>query len=435
MTIGKNTTSRRTFIKKTALSTAGILSLPTIIPSGIKGANDKINVGLIGTGDHGITYNLPHFLDIDACRVVALCDVDSMHLEHAAMVTREKYGIRKIDTYRDFRELLLRDDIDAVQISTPDHWHVYQSVAALKAGKHVCCEKPTLTIKQGRILVDQVEKSGKIFQTSLEDRSLPPYHRMAELVRNRCIGKLVRMRVGLPGEYWYRFNTDLMTQPVPDYFDYDLWLGPAPDAPFSPGRCHWNFRWIEDYSGGNLTDWGAHMIDNAQWCNGTEKWGPVEVEGVGSKPAGGIYNAFNKFNLKYRYENGIELDVHSNDVEIYCEGTEGWLHVFDWNGKLQASSDEILNSVIGENEIHLGTAVNEHVNFIECIKNNQQPYHPAEDLHRTSTVCHMGNIAMRLERKLEWDPDKEEFVNDSEANSMLSRPERDPWKLSNLIES
>ena len=426
-------TPRRTFLKNAVLSTAGILSLPTMISSCVKGANDKINVALIGTGEHALMRNLNNYLEIEGCRVVALCDVDSQRLAVAAERTNKKYGNNKVDTYSDFRELLLRDEIDAIQISTPDHWHAYLSVASLKAGKHVCCEKPTLTIKQGRIMVDQVEKYGKIFQTSLEDRSLYPYHRMAELVRNGRIGELVKIRVGLPGAYVYRGNTDLITQTVPDHFDYDMWLGPAPYAPYSPGRCHWNFRWIEDYSGGNLTDWGAHLIDNAQWCNGSEKWGPVEVEGVGSKPLGGVYNTFNKYNLKYKYENGVELDVHSDSIEIFCEGTEGWLLVKGWNGELEASSHNILTTVIDENEIHLDTASNEQVNFIDCIKNNIMPFHPVEDLHRTSTIAHMGNIAMKLHRKLNWDPQKEEFISDDEANSMLTRPERAPWELKEIV--
>ena len=197
----------------------------------------------------------------------------------------------------DFRELLERRDIDAVQISTPDHWHVPAAALALKKKKDVCCEKPTLTIQQGRFLSDLAGSSGQVFQTSLEDRSVFQYHRMAELVRNGRIGKLQRMRVGLPGAYshLYYFNPDPAEQPVPKGFDYDMWLGPAPYSPYSPGRCHYNFRWINDYSGGNLSDWGAHLIDNAQWMNGTEKTGPVEVSGKGSAPETGIYNAFDKF--------------------------------------------------------------------------------------------------------------------------------------------
>ena len=210
-------------------------------------------------------------------------------------------------------------------------------------------------------------------------------------------------------------------------------LAPAPFAPYTAGRCHYNFRWINDYSGGSLSDWGAHLIDTAQLINGTEKSGPVEVYGTGSAPETGIYNSFDKYKLTYTYANGVIMDVHSDFVEIYCEGTDGWLLVKDWRGKLEASSQEILNTVIGENEIRLYTDESEHANFLKCIRSRKPTYHPAEDLHRTSTITHMGNIAMMLQKRLEWDPLKEEFVNDSEANSMRSRPERDPWSIKQLL--
>jgi hypothetical protein len=243
------------------------------------------------------------------------------------------------------------------------------------------------------------------------------------------------MRVGLPGAYshLYYFNPDPTEQPVPKDFNYDMWLGPAPYAPYTPGRCHYNFRWINDYSGGSLTDWGAHMIDNAQWMNGTENTGPVEVSGSGSAPATGIYNAFDKFRLKYKYENGVEMEVHSDFVEIYCEGEDGWLLVKDWRGKLEASSEEILNSVIGEKDLHLYTDESEHVNFLKCIRSRKPTYHPVEHLHRTSTISHIGNIAMKLGRQLKWDPVREEFPGDSDANSMRSREERDPWTLKKIL--
>ena len=337
--------------------------------------------------------------------------------------------------YSDFRELLENRDIDAVQISTPDHWHVPISALALMKNKDVCCEKPTLTIEQGRFLSDIVAGSKNLFQTSLEDRAVQQYHRMAELVRNGRIGKLQKIRVGLPGSssHLYSFNPDPAEQPVPDYFNYEMWLGPAPYAPYTAGRCHYNFRWINDYSGGSLSDWGAHLIDTAQLLNGTEKSGPVEVYGTGSAPETGIYNAFDKYKLTYSYANGVVMDVHSDFVEIYCEGTDGWLLVKDWRGKLEASSEEILNTVIGENELHLYTDESEHANFLKCIRSRKPTYHPAEDLHRTSTITHMGNIAMKLQKKLAWDPAKEEFVNDAEANSMRSRPERDPWSIKQLL--
>jgi predicted dehydrogenase len=427
--------SRRKFLKKSGLSACGAIVLPTIIPSCAFGSNDRITIGMIGTGDHGITWNLAAYLKLDDCRVLAACDVDSSRVKKAKAIIDERYQNNDCIIYGDFRKLLERRDIDAVQISTPDHWHVPISIMAMQKKKDVCCEKPTLTIEQGRILSDFISRSGQVYQTSLEDRSIVQYHRMAELVLNGRIGKLQKMRVGLPGAYsqLYNYNPDPTEQPVPQGFNYEMWLGPAPYAPYSPGRCHYNFRWINDYSGGNLSDWGAHMIDNAQWMNGTEKTGPVDVVGKGSAPETGIYNAFNKFQLTYTYENGVVLDVHSDFVEIYCEGTDGWLHVKDWRGELVASSEEILNSVIADNETHLYTDKSEHVNFLKCIKSRKATFHPVEDMHRTSTMAHIGNISMKLQRKLQWNPDQEEFINDAEANLMRSREEREPWKLKNIL--
>jgi hypothetical protein len=257
---------------------------------------------------------------------------------------------------------------------------------------------------------------------------------MAELARNGRIGKIQKIVCGLPGAYNQRYQYgDFKVQDPPKGFDYEMWLGPAPEAPYCPGRCHWNFRWIFDYSGGSITDWGAHIIDTAQRAMGTEKSGPVLVEGTGTFPTEGLYNTAYEYKLTYTYENGAIMEVHSEKVEIRVEGTDGWLYVNGWNGKLEASSDEILNSVIGPNEIKLSTDVSEHVNFLKCIKTREETYHPVEDVHRNSTIEHMGNISMILGRKLNWDLKKEEFVNDPEANAMRTRPERDPWKLKDLV--
>jgi hypothetical protein len=256
---------------------------------------------------------------------------------------------------------------------------------------------------------------------------------MAMLVRNGYIGDITKMRTGLPGEHSIRVTKDTSIQPVPKDFDWEMWLGPAPYSAYSPGKTHFNFRWCDDYSAGSIADWGAHLIDNAQWCNGTEKWGPVEVEGSGSMPAEGYYDTFNKYNLMYRYENGLELEVHGNSIEIYMEGTEGWLKVEGWNQPLQAGNPAWLKVDLSNEKVQLYTAKNEQENFIECIKTRKEPYHPAEDMHRSATIAHMGHIAMKLERKLFWDPAKEEFIDDEEANSMRSREERAPWKLEDLM--
>ena len=388
---------------------------------------------MIGTGEHGILRNLNNYLKIPECQVVAVCDVDESRMLKAKHMVDEAKGDKGCKTFADFRDILQRKDIDAVQISTPDHWHVHQSIMALKAGKDVCCEKPTWTIDLGRKLVNVLEKTDRIYQTSLEDRSLPMYYRMAQLARNGHIGKLTKMRTGLPGNHSIRVTKDTSVQPVPEGFDWEMWLGPAPYSPYSPGRTHFNFRWCSDYSIGSIADWGAHLIDTAQWCNGTEKWGPVEVQGEGSAPEQGYYDTFNKYHLTYRYEDGLELEVHGDSIEIYVEGTDGWLLVKGWNQPLQASNPDLLKLDLSQDEIQLYTAINEQDNFIKCIKSREKPYHPAEDMHRTSTVAHMGHIAMTLNRKLKWDPAKEEFINDEEANEMRSREERDPWKLENLV--
>ena len=426
--------SRRDFIKKAASSSLGLLTVPTIIKGSVRGANDRVHIGMIGTGTHAVRWNLRNYFALDNCRVVAICDVDAERLQEAKTIINEKYNDKHVRLFDDFREMLERPDIDAIQISTPDHWHVYMSIAALKAGKHVCCEKPTLTINQGRILVDEIHKQDKLFQTSMEDRWLEPYHRMARLVREGRIGQLKKMRVGLPGDNSLRFFFDQTPQSPPEHFNYDMWLGPAPVAPFSPARCHFNFRWIFDYSAGSIADWGAHLIDTAQLCNFSERSGPVSVEGTGVQPTEGIYNTFEKYRLNYVYENGVEMEVHGFSIELYCEGTDGWLRVNGWNKALEASNAELLKTADGE-ETRAAGHLNEHDNFIKCIKGGGIPSHPAEDMHRTATVAHMGNAAMLLERKLHWDPKNEMFINDAEANKMRSKPERDPWTLEQLINS
>lgn len=427
-----NTINRRKFIRNTTGASLGLIAVPTIISSCVKGANDKVNLGMIGTGSHGIGWNMRNYLELEDCRIVALCDVDAPRMEKGKSIVNEKYGDRHVKLYDDFRDMLGQKDIDAIQISTPDHWHVYMSIATLKAGKHVCCEKPTLTIEQGRILVNEINKQEKLYQTSMEDRWLSPYYRMSKLVREGRIGKLKKMRVGLPGDNNIRFSDDQTTQPVPKNFNYDMWLGPAPEAPYSPARCHFNFRWNFDYSAGSITDWGAHIIDTAQLCNFSEKSGPVSVEGSGVQPTEGIFNTFEKYRLNYMYENGVEMEVHGFSIEIYCEGSDGWLRVNGWNKALEASDPELLAMDIDE-EVREAGHLNEHDNFLKCIKNGGTPGHPAEDMHRTACVAHMGNAAMLLKQKLEWDPNTESFINDDAANAMRSKPEREPWSLKTLL--
>jgi len=398
--------------------------------------SERVTIGMIGTGSHGVAMNLRNFLPQRDAQIVAVCDVDRQRMERARDLVNEKYGNTDCAIYGDFRAILVRSDIDAVCVSTPDHWHVPISLMAMRAGKDVICEKPTLTIEEGRVQSDTARRLGRIFQTSTEDRSLFQYHRMAEIVRNGRIGKLQRIEVGLPSGSGVKEVTDVKPQvePVPAGFDYELWLGPAPWAPYCEGRCHWSFRWNFDYSGGMLTDWGAHLLDTAQWGNDTERTGPISVEGTGKRYEGGLYDTFYEFDLHYRYANGVEMTVDGNGVRIRFIGTDGWVGNTGWRGPLEASSREILDTPIGSSELRLYTcAGGEHRNFLDCVKTRLDPYFPAEIGHRCATVMHMGNIAMLLGRKLRWNPVKEEFLNDDTANRMRSRAMREPWSLTTCI--
>ncbi len=426
--------NRRRFLKQTGCVAVGGLSLPYLVSSSALGkagavaASERITVGFIGTGGHGIDMNLKSFLAQPDAQAVAVCDVDPVNLHKARDLVNARYGNTDCMTTQDFREILARADIDAVMISTPDHWHVPISIAAARAGKDVECEKPTLTVEEGRRLVQTMQRYGRVFQWSTEDRSVDVYHRMCELIRNGRIGKVHTIRVELPVGPDTPGNPEPM--PVPEGFDYDMWLGPAPWAPYTRDRCHWNFRWIFDCSGGMLTDWGAHLLDGAQWGNDTEHTGPVEVEGRGVFCQGGLYDTAREYHLQYTYAHGVKLFVDSGEPSLRFEGTEGWVGNRGWRGKLEASRPAILDSAIGPNDVHLYTCPGgEQRNFLDCVKSRQACYFPPEIGQRCFTIAHIGNIAMRLGRKLRWNPHEERFVNDDEANRMLRRTARSPWDL------
>jgi predicted dehydrogenase len=424
---------RRRFLKET-VGVSAALWFPCLVPSSVLGKSgavapsERITLGFIGTGDHGRNVNIKNFLTNADAQAVAVCDVDPVNRDAARDMVNKKYGNGDCATYKDFRDVLARDDIDAVMISTPDHWHVPISIAAAKAGKDIECEKPTLTVREGRMLCETMKRYGRVFQWSTEDRSVDVYLRMCELVRNGRIGKVHTIRVELPSGP--DTPGDPAPMPVPEGFDYDMWLGPAPWAPYTKGRCHWNFRWILDYSGGMLTDWGAHLLDGAQWGNDSEHTGPVEVEGKGEFWPDGLYNTAKDFRIEYKYADGVQLIVTSGTPSLRFEGSEGWIGNRGWRAPLQAEPKSILDSVIGPNEIHLYTCqAGEQRNFLDCVKSRKDCYFPPEIGQRCFTVAHIGNISMLLGRKLRWDPQKEQFIDDEQANRMLSRSMRSPWRL------
>ena len=419
--------SRRDFLKGAAAAVAA----PYVLTSTALGAADRpaasgrIVMGAIGLGGQG-QGDMGGLMGSREVQMVAVCDVDRDHREKARAAVNKHNGNNDCAGYNDFRELLARDDIDAVLIATPDHWHAIVVIEAARAGKDMYCEKPlSLTIREGRAMSDAVRRYGRVFQTGSQQRSDDKFRFACELVRNGRIGKLVTMKVGLPGG---DASGPKPPVPVPDGFDYDFWLGPAPWAPYFAEKCHWNFRWQFDYSGGQVTDWGAHHCDIGQWGNGTEYTGPTEMWGSGKFPDNGPWNTAVEYQFFAKYPNGVVMDVssrHPNGVRF--EGTEGW--VFVTRGKIDAEPKPLLRSTIGPSEIHLYENRNHTRNFVECVLTRRPTIAPIEVAHRSITIAHLGNIAMLTGRKIKWDPDKEQIVGDAEANRWLDRPKREPWRI------
>ena len=445
--------TRRRFLR----TTGAAIAIPTFVSSsslGLAGTispSNRITLGLIGCGLHGAGWNLDQIFRNDDSQVIAVSDVDLNRMKSARARVDGHYSQAFGQPYRgctahgDFRDLINRKDIDAVVNCTPDHWHVIPAIMAAQSGKDVICEKPlTLTVAEGRILSDVIKATGRIFQTASENRSIDTYIRICELVRNGRIGKLQHIRVTLPdGNEDRGSNFDQEeVRPPPDGFNYEMWQGQAPLAPYCPARCHGSFRWNLAYSGGRLTDWGAHLIDLAQWANDTETTGPIEVQGSGKfPPRDALFNTATEFDIHYKYANGVTLNVSASKPGIRFEGDDGWIASENWRGPLVASDEKILESRIGPGDSRLyrprvviarqDGKGGEHRNFIDCVKSRTPCYAPAETGHRTITIAHIGNIAMMLGRKLKWNPDIERFVGDAEANKMLSREQREPWTIEN----
>jgi predicted dehydrogenase len=425
--------SRRQFLKTAAGLAAGAVAFPYIVPSSVLGSNgsvapsNRIVMGCIGMGGQG-TGNMQGFLGNNDVRVVAVCDVDKRNRDKAKKIVDDKYGNTDCKDYLDFRDLIARNDIDALSLAMPDHWHSIPAVMGAKAGKDIYAEKPLArTIREGRAICNAVKRYGIIWQTGSQQRSDDKFRQGCELVRNGRIGKVHLVEVGLPTGGG---SDNKPVQPVPEGVDWDFWLGPAPWVPYR-GVMHWDWRWMLDYSGGQLTDWAGHHIDIAHWGLGLDLTGPVEIEGKGVYPKDGIFNAATEYKFTCKYAGGVTMIV-ANDRQV-THGTkwygEDGKWVFVTRGQIKANPPSILNETIGPNEKRLYVSRDHKRNFLDCIKSRQQTIAPAEVGHRSISVALLGEIAMLTERKLRWEPDKEVFINDEGANRMLSRPMRTPWHL------
>ncbi|MBN1673402.1 MAG: Gfo/Idh/MocA family oxidoreductase [Kiritimatiellae bacterium] len=412
--------TRRRFLKVAA---AG-LAAPAVVPAralGLAGhtaPSNRITLACVGVRGMGLNH-LRTLLGLSTVQVAALCDVDRRVLE-----SRLKLAAKGTAGYADFRELVAREDIEAVVIATPDHTHALIALAALESGKDVYVEKPmTLTIREGRAMAEAVRRYGRVLQVGSQRRSSAGYRRMCELVRNGRIGPLHTVDV--------RFTTRAGSakpwspEPVPAWFDHDKWLGPAPWTPYHPSRCHYAFRFVRDYAGGDLTNWGAHYLDIAQWGIGADDGGPVTIEGSGRRNTTGPHDVFHDVNITYTYANGVKLSCRSGPPGIRFVGSDGWI-----SGPDRAEPASVLTARIAPGEVHLPRARGGHMStFLRCIRSREEPSAPVEVGHRTATVCHLGNIAMALGRPLTWDPAKEEFTGDDEANRMTWRPARSSWPV------
>lgn len=433
--------SRRGFLRGAA---AAALAGPAIVPSRVLGAgapSKQIAMGMIGMGRQTWGANLPPFLKSNDAVVVAVCDVDSWRLEQARARVENYYagqartgGYKGCMATRDFREVLARDDIDAVMIATPDHWHAPIGILAAKAGKDVCVEKPlTISPVGGRALCDAVKKHGRISRTDSEFRSIRSFSRAVELVRHGFIGKLHTIRTGVP--HGSKPVGSPPEMPVPAELDYNMWLGPAAEAPYTEKRVHTpkdlyarpGWMRTRDYCNGMISNWGTHLNDIAQWGNDTERTGPVEVEGTGEFTEG-LWNTIVEFEVKYRYANGVQLIYKTESPYVRFEGDEGWIMAEYSGRKLTASSQKILDARLGPDQESFETT-DEKTDFLNAVKSRKESLEPVEVGHRTVSLCQIGLIAIERGKKLNWDPDAERFANDDAANAMLGRTMRAPWTL------
>jgi len=428
--MGKKLIDRRTFLK----TAASVTAFPYIITTSALGANDKppagerIVMGCIGMGGQGTAgmgwraAGVPNMEWVPkggfmarGVHIAAVCDVNKNNLQRAKFIVDQEYGNNDCTAYKNYWDLLAREDIDIILCATGDRWHTPISIAAAKAGKDIYCEKPiSLTIYEARELARVMKRYGRIFQTGIQQRSDRNFRFACELVRNGYIGQLKHIIVNVGGP---PAECNLPAGgPEPDWLDYDMWLGQAPWRPFHPQVLNW-MAW-RDYSGGEMTNWGAHHFDIAQWGAGCEDSGPVEIY----PPDGKDFKV-----LTYVYPNGVTMTRNNTCNGVMFEGSDGWVEVN--RGYLKTHPETLMRQKIGPNEIRLHVSLDHHLDFLAAVRNRTRPASDADIGYRSISVCHLGNIAYRLNRPLKWDPEKEKFVNDAQADKMLQRPMRVPWTI------
>ena len=443
--MSKQSMHRRQFLQRAVGTTAGAAAFPYVISASALGnatsvaPSEKITVGCIGVGPQGSGV-MGNFLRQKDAKVVAVCDVKSHVLKTTQDRVNEHYQGTGCTAYKDFRKLLARDDIDAVLIATPDHWHVLVALAAVRAGKDVYLEKPMgLSLAQDQALRTAVHRGGRVFQFGTQQRSSRNFRFACELALSGRLGKLHTINVWSPGSSQ---GGDPTPVPVPEWLDYEMWLGPAPYTPYTKDRCSNKLWWfISDYALGFIAGWGVHPLDIALWGGGEKVACPVEIEGKGVWPTKGICDTAMNWNVVCKYGSGVTMNFTGDPYPekwkkrygrtashgTAFEGTEGWVHV-DRSG-INAHPKELLTTELGPNDIHLYESNNHVRNLLDCVKSRAETICPIDVAVQADIICHISDISIRLEQKLKWDPKTEGFVNNDAANRRLTRAMRSPWTL------
>jgi len=459
--------SRRDFLKSSVAGVAGAAAFPSIIPCSVLGQDApgrKINVLQIGCGRIGFSMDMPGILKQDAVRMMAVCDLDSVRAADAKQYVEEFYSKKKINvdvkSYGDYREALQNKDIDAVAISTPDHWHSQPVIEAALAGKDIYVQKPlSMTVSEGRAVSDVVREKGRMFQIGSQQRSGAQFRLACSFVRSGRIGKLQTVKIGLPTDPKGGSTKEM---PVPKNLNYDMWLGCTPLAPYCEDRVHsqspdkkkrYGDRpgWlrIESYCLGMITGWGSHHVDIGHWGMDTELTGPISIEAKGEFPTEGLWNVHGPYHIEAKYANGVTMVIDNTFPNgVRFEGSDGWIFVTRGAEKVtasdpgsgskksfDASKPEIIKTPLGEKDVHLHESEkgDHHLDWVNSMKTRKPAVTSAEQAHRSCSACMIGWIGMKLGRKLTWDPEKEKFVNDDQANSMLSRPQRAPYGIDAVL--
>ncbi len=433
----QRTTKRRVFLKQ-VVTTAGVIAAPVPWVSSAWAdrdpvrPSDKITIGCIGVGGMG-TGNMKVFLGLPECRVVAVCDTYQDRRQHAKELVDAQYGDSGCKAYADYRDVIARQDIDALMIAPQDHWHALIATAAAKAGKDMYCEKPLgVSVAQGRCIRDAVRKANRVFQTGTWQRSVRNFQHACELARNGYLGKIHTVQVAAPGpEYRPGYKGSLDPQPVPSGFDWATWRGPAPDKPYNPGRVAWpDWYLIWDYCAGFITNWGVHHLDIANWgCPrlGTEAF---EVECKATYRKEGLTDNVETWNATFTYASGLKMlftDTPQQKPGCRFNGDQGWVHV-DRSG-IWAEPASLLKVKLKPGELRLTDSKHHQDDFLRCVRSRKDPVSDVDAAHQASSLGLLADIAARLGQKLKWDPKQEQFVASPEANLLLKRPMHNGWSL------